>query len=136
MLDRYVKRFNEPWFQNVVFSYDAMLVIADAERAVAIAGVMGGANSEVTPQTTRCFSKVCILFILAPEHRTADNLRQLYSALQYCQRIIFTNWTRRPAHFFRRQSMIWAKAHRSGPGLKSRRLRTGLAPGRSRAASN
>ncbi len=34
MLDRYVKRFNEPWFQNVVFSYDAMLVVADAlERA-------------------------------------------------------------------------------------------------------
>jgi len=29
-----------------------MLVIADAERAVAIAGVMGGANSEVTEQTT------------------------------------------------------------------------------------
>jgi phenylalanyl-tRNA synthetase beta chain len=29
-----------------------MLVIADAEKPVAIAGVMGGANSEVTPQTT------------------------------------------------------------------------------------
>ncbi|MBU2536371.1 MAG: phenylalanine--tRNA ligase subunit beta [Chloroflexota bacterium] len=29
-----------------------MLVIADAERAVAIAGVMGGANSEVTEDTT------------------------------------------------------------------------------------
>jgi len=29
-----------------------MLVIADAERAVAVAGVMGGANSEVTDQTT------------------------------------------------------------------------------------
>jgi len=29
-----------------------MLVIADAERAVAVAGVMGGANSEVTPGTT------------------------------------------------------------------------------------
>ncbi|MFC1928325.1 phenylalanine--tRNA ligase subunit beta [Chloroflexota bacterium] len=29
-----------------------MLVIADAERAVAIAGVMGGANSEVTEETT------------------------------------------------------------------------------------
>lgn len=28
-----------------------MLVIADAERAVAVAGVMGGLNSEVTPQT-------------------------------------------------------------------------------------
>ena len=32
-----------------------MLVIADAERAVAIAGVMGGANSEVTDQTTEYF---------------------------------------------------------------------------------
>lgn len=30
----------------------SMLVIADAERAVAIAGVMGGANSEVAPETT------------------------------------------------------------------------------------
>jgi len=29
------------------------LVIADAEKAVAIAGVMGGANSEVAPETTR-----------------------------------------------------------------------------------
>ena len=29
-----------------------MLVIADAERAVAVAGVMGGANSEVTEETT------------------------------------------------------------------------------------
>jgi phenylalanyl-tRNA synthetase beta chain len=29
-----------------------MLVIADAERAVAVAGVMGGANSEVTDETT------------------------------------------------------------------------------------
>jgi branched-chain amino acid transport system substrate-binding protein len=34
MLDRYVKRFNEPWRTAVVQSYDAMLVIADAlERA-------------------------------------------------------------------------------------------------------
>jgi phenylalanyl-tRNA synthetase beta chain len=30
-----------------------MLVIADAEKAVALAGVMGGANSEVTAGTTR-----------------------------------------------------------------------------------
>ncbi len=29
-----------------------MLVIADAERSVAVAGVMGGANSEVAPETT------------------------------------------------------------------------------------
>ena len=32
--------------------YKDMLVIADEERSVAIAGVMGGANSEVTEQTT------------------------------------------------------------------------------------
>jgi phenylalanyl-tRNA synthetase beta chain len=31
---------------------DQMLVIADGERAVAIAGVMGGANSEITEHTT------------------------------------------------------------------------------------
>ncbi len=30
MLDRYVKRFNEPWHSAVVISYDAMLVAADA----------------------------------------------------------------------------------------------------------
>jgi len=29
-----------------------MLVIADAEKAIGLAGVMGGANSEVTPETT------------------------------------------------------------------------------------
>ncbi|MGH7266091.1 MAG: phenylalanine--tRNA ligase subunit beta [Candidatus Rokuibacteriota bacterium] len=32
---------------------DAMLVIADAERAVGVAGVMGGANTEVGPGTRR-----------------------------------------------------------------------------------
>lgn len=32
---------------------DPMLVIADPKRAIALAGVMGGANSEVTPPTTR-----------------------------------------------------------------------------------
>lgn len=32
---------------------DQMLVIADAERAVGLAGVMGGVNSEVTDSTTR-----------------------------------------------------------------------------------
>ncbi len=31
---------------------DGMLVIADAGRAVAVAGIMGGANSEVSPATT------------------------------------------------------------------------------------
>ena len=30
-----------------------MLVIADARRPVAVAGVMGGADSEVTGETTR-----------------------------------------------------------------------------------
>jgi len=32
---------------------DRMLVIADPERAIGLAGVMGGANTEVTAQTTR-----------------------------------------------------------------------------------
>jgi phenylalanyl-tRNA synthetase beta chain len=32
---------------------ESMLLIADAERGVGIAGVMGGANTEVTPGTTR-----------------------------------------------------------------------------------
>ncbi|MBI4636230.1 MAG: phenylalanine--tRNA ligase subunit beta [Candidatus Rokubacteria bacterium] len=32
---------------------DSMLVIADPARAIGIAGVMGGANTEVTPSTTR-----------------------------------------------------------------------------------
>jgi phenylalanyl-tRNA synthetase beta chain len=34
---------------------DSMLVIADPERAIGLAGVMGGANSEVGPETTRVF---------------------------------------------------------------------------------
>jgi phenylalanyl-tRNA synthetase beta chain len=34
---------------------DAMLVIADPERAIGLAGVMGGANSEVGPGTVRVF---------------------------------------------------------------------------------
>jgi len=34
---------------------DGMLVIADAERAVGLAGVMGGVNSEVTESTTSVF---------------------------------------------------------------------------------
>jgi phenylalanyl-tRNA synthetase beta chain len=34
---------------------DSMLVIADPQRAIGLAGVMGGANSEVGPDTTRVF---------------------------------------------------------------------------------
>jgi phenylalanyl-tRNA synthetase beta chain len=34
---------------------ESMLVIADPARAIGLAGVMGGRNSEVTPQTTRVF---------------------------------------------------------------------------------
>lgn len=43
-----------------------MLLICDAQRPVAVAGVMGGQNSEVTPQTTdillesACFDPICI----------------------------------------------------------------------------
>ncbi len=40
---------------------DSMLVIADAERAVAVAGVMGGEDSEVRPETTDLLIE-CALF--------------------------------------------------------------------------
>jgi len=51
-----------------------MLVIADEERAVAIAGVMGGANSEVTEQTTAILLEAAN-FNPASIHRTGSILR-------------------------------------------------------------
>ena len=51
-----------------------MLVIADAERAVAIAGVMGGANSEVTTETTSILLEAAN-FNPASIHRTGRALR-------------------------------------------------------------
>jgi phenylalanyl-tRNA synthetase beta chain len=50
-----------------------MLVIADAERAVAIAGVMGGANSEVTDQTTSILIEAAN-FNQFSIHNTGDKL--------------------------------------------------------------
>jgi len=51
-----------------------MLVIADEERAVAIAGVMGGANSEVTPETTSVLLESAN-FNPASIHYTGGSLR-------------------------------------------------------------
>jgi len=51
-----------------------MLVIADAERAVAVAGVMGGANSEVTDQTTSILLEAAN-FNAASIHHTGSTLR-------------------------------------------------------------
>jgi len=51
-----------------------MLVIADAERAVAVAGVMGGANSEVVEQSTSILLEAAN-FNPASVHRTGSILR-------------------------------------------------------------
>jgi len=53
---------------------DNMLVIADPERAVAIAGVMGGANSEVTENTTAILLEAAS-FKPASIHYTAARLQ-------------------------------------------------------------
>jgi len=50
-----------------------MLVIADAERAVAVAGVMGGANTEVTEQTVNILLEAAS-FNPASIHATGDAL--------------------------------------------------------------
>lgn len=50
-----------------------MLVIADAEKAVAIAGVMGGANSEVTDQTRNILLEAAS-FKATSIHATGDGL--------------------------------------------------------------
>lgn len=52
---------------------DAMLVIADAERAVGLAGVMGGANTEVTART-RAVLLESAYFLPASIRRTARAL--------------------------------------------------------------
>lgn len=51
-----------------------MLVIADAERAIALAGVMGGANTEVTEATTAVLLESASFHPLGTR-RTADALR-------------------------------------------------------------
>jgi phenylalanyl-tRNA synthetase beta chain len=53
---------------------DNMLVIADAERAVAVAGIMGGANSEVVEQSTSILLEAAN-FNPASVHRTGSILR-------------------------------------------------------------
>ena len=45
-----------------------MLVIADEDRSVAIAGVMGSANSEITPDTTSVLLEAAN-FVATIEHR-------------------------------------------------------------------
>ncbi|MFC1992906.1 phenylalanine--tRNA ligase subunit beta [Chloroflexota bacterium] len=53
---------------------DDMLVIADVEQAVAIAGIMGGADSEVTHQTTSILLEAAS-FNPASIHHTGSTLR-------------------------------------------------------------
>jgi phenylalanyl-tRNA synthetase beta chain len=52
---------------------DSMLLIADAEKAVAVAGVMGGANSEVRPQTRHILLEAAS-FKATSIHSTGDAL--------------------------------------------------------------
>jgi len=73
-----VRRANEG---EIIISLDGverklsskMLVIADAERAVAVAGVMGGANSEVTDQTANILLEAAS-FKATSIHYTGDAL--------------------------------------------------------------
>jgi phenylalanyl-tRNA synthetase beta chain len=52
---------------------ESMLLIADPRRAIGIAGVMGGANSEVSPATTRVLLESAY-FLPASIHRTSRAL--------------------------------------------------------------
>jgi phenylalanyl-tRNA synthetase beta chain len=58
---------------------DSMLVIADPERAIGIAGVMGGANAEVTEETTRIMLESAY-FLPASIRRTSRALGLLTDA--------------------------------------------------------
>lgn len=59
------------------------LVIADAKKAVALAGVMGGGNSEVTEKTTRIFLE-CAEFAPVPVRRAAFlHQRRTEAALRF-----------------------------------------------------
>jgi phenylalanyl-tRNA synthetase beta chain len=64
-----------------------MLVIADAGRAIAIAGVMGGANSEVGGRTTSVLLEAAS-FNPASIHYTSSNLRLTSEASQRFERAI------------------------------------------------
>jgi phenylalanyl-tRNA synthetase beta chain len=52
---------------------ESMLLIADPQRAIGIAGVMGGANSEVSPETTRVLLESAY-FLPTSIHRTSRAL--------------------------------------------------------------
>jgi len=60
---------------------DTDLVIADADRAVALAGVMGGVDSEVTDQTTNVLMESAVFDPLII--RTTSRARQLQSESSY-----------------------------------------------------
>lgn len=64
-----------------------MLVIADAERAIAIAGVMGGVNSEVGDRTTSVLLEAAS-FNPASIHYTSSSLRLTSEASQRFERAI------------------------------------------------
>ena len=64
---------------------EAMLVIGDAEKAQAVAGVMGGADSEVGEKTTRIFLESAV-FAPSSIRRTARKLNLLTEAAQHFQR--------------------------------------------------
>jgi phenylalanyl-tRNA synthetase beta chain len=64
---------------------EAMLVIADANQPQAVAGVMGGADSEVGEKTTRIFLESAV-FAPSSVRRTARRLNLLTEAAQHFQR--------------------------------------------------
>jgi len=80
MLDRYVKRFNEPWHQNLVFSYDAMLVIADSlERAASTdPKKVRDAIAQTNLSDYRLYGRGPIRF-----NEYGDNINGLLSLLQW-----------------------------------------------------
>ncbi len=64
---------------------EAMLVIADAKQPQAVAGVMGGADSEVGEKTSRIFLESAV-FAPSSVRRTARRLNLLTEAAQHFQR--------------------------------------------------
>ncbi len=64
---------------------ETMLVIADAEKPQAVAGIMGGADSEVGEGTTRVFLESAVFHPVAVR-RTARKLNLITEAAQHFQR--------------------------------------------------